>query len=253
MRIPPSASADVQESLRSLWATVDQLAGRDQNVLDLHGRSVANIGDGISSGDAATRRQVDAAKRNAGGSGTLGDTVKNLTVKVLLRVLGTLMVPGLEDAGILFVKSDGTIASDPDMLSLRYTNGALRLADDGQVRWHHLVWLLAGGTPNVSSVFIISGEDLNTTAPLIRVALGLDAAGHPALVPNGANLEIRAAGGGTLSELTAKKFNPDSPQTYTASNVTTDRSYDANATTLDELADVVGTLLGDLRSAGLVL
>lgn len=39
---------------------------------------------------------------------------------------------------------------------------------------------------------------------------------------------------------------------YTATNVTLDRSYDANATTLDELADVVGTLLADLRAAGVV-
>jgi len=42
------------------------------------------------------------------------------------------------------------------------------------------------------------------------------------------------------------------PQTYSASNVTTDRSYDANATTLDEIADVVGTLIADLRAMGAV-
>lgn len=41
--------------------------------------------------------------------------------------------------------------------------------------------------------------------------------------------------------------------TYTASNVTTDRSYDANATTTDELADVLGTLIADLRALGLIL
>lgn len=39
---------------------------------------------------------------------------------------------------------------------------------------------------------------------------------------------------------------------YTASNVTTDRSYDANATTIDELADILGTLIADLRTYGLV-
>lgn len=41
--------------------------------------------------------------------------------------------------------------------------------------------------------------------------------------------------------------------TYTASNVTTDRSYDADATTLDELADILGTLLSDLRTFGIIL
>ena len=40
--------------------------------------------------------------------------------------------------------------------------------------------------------------------------------------------------------------------TYTATNVTTDRAFDANATTLDELADVVGTLIADLKTYGLL-
>lgn len=38
----------------------------------------------------------------------------------------------------------------------------------------------------------------------------------------------------------------------TISNVTTDRAYDANATSLDELADVLGTLITDLRTKGVV-
>lgn len=42
-------------------------------------------------------------------------------------------------------------------------------------------------------------------------------------------------------------------QTYTPSNVTTDRSYDANATTIDELADVLGTLIADLRAKRIVI
>ena len=39
---------------------------------------------------------------------------------------------------------------------------------------------------------------------------------------------------------------------YTPTNVTTDRAYDANATTLNEIADVLGTLIADLQSVGLV-
>lgn len=42
------------------------------------------------------------------------------------------------------------------------------------------------------------------------------------------------------------------PSAYTPTNVTTDRSYDANSTTLDEIADVVGTLIADLQSMGLI-
>lgn len=42
------------------------------------------------------------------------------------------------------------------------------------------------------------------------------------------------------------------PAAYTTTNVTTDRDYDANATTLDEVADVLGTLIADLKSIGLI-
>lgn len=42
------------------------------------------------------------------------------------------------------------------------------------------------------------------------------------------------------------------PQTYSVTNLTTDRTYDANATTVAELADVLGTLINDLRNIGLV-
>lgn len=41
--------------------------------------------------------------------------------------------------------------------------------------------------------------------------------------------------------------------TYTPTNVTTDRTYDADATTTAELADVLGTLIADLQSSGIIL
>lgn len=39
---------------------------------------------------------------------------------------------------------------------------------------------------------------------------------------------------------------------YNTTNVTTDREFDANTVTLAELADVVGTLIADLKAAGTV-
>lgn len=39
---------------------------------------------------------------------------------------------------------------------------------------------------------------------------------------------------------------------YAPTNVTTDRTYDANATSTDELADVLGTLIADLKSLGVI-
>lgn len=42
------------------------------------------------------------------------------------------------------------------------------------------------------------------------------------------------------------------PGTYTPTNVVADRSYDADATTTAELADVLGTLIADLQTIGLI-
>lgn len=42
------------------------------------------------------------------------------------------------------------------------------------------------------------------------------------------------------------------PSAYSPSNVTTDRTYDANSTSIAELADVLGTLISDLQSLGLI-
>lgn len=47
-------------------------------------------------------------------------------------------------------------------------------------------------------------------------------------------------------------FDVPDKQTYSESNVSTDRTYDANATSVDELADVLGTLIADLRARGIV-
>ena len=48
------------------------------------------------------------------------------------------------------------------------------------------------------------------------------------------------------------EFVRSTSQTYAATNVTTDRAYDADTVLVAELADVVGTLIADLRTVGLV-
>jgi hypothetical protein len=42
------------------------------------------------------------------------------------------------------------------------------------------------------------------------------------------------------------------PAAYTLSNVAADRAFDAHSTTLDEIADVLGTVINDLKALGLV-
>jgi hypothetical protein len=77
--------------------------------------------------------------------------------------------------------------------------------------------------------------------------------------------EILDTSGGAVGQLVAyrnreiedgsgaitNKINQQIAEDYTASNVTTDRSFDADSTTVAELADVVGTLLSDLAAIGI--
>lgn len=56
----------------------------------------------------------------------------------------------------------------------------------------------------------------------------------------------------TAAGITAAKFIMASQQTYTPTNVTTDRAFDANSTSIDEIADCLGTLIADLQTAGLI-
>jgi hypothetical protein len=50
-----------------------------------------------------------------------------------------------------------------------------------------------------------------------------------------------------------KLYQTNTGNAYNITNVTTDRSYDANATTLDEVADVLGTLIADLKLTGIII
>lgn len=50
-----------------------------------------------------------------------------------------------------------------------------------------------------------------------------------------------------------KLYQVNSANPYSITNVTTDRSYDASSTTLPELANVVATLIADLKLTGIIL
>jgi len=67
----------------------------------------------------------------------------------------------------------------------------------------------------------------------------------------------------TLSEIELNQMLPEKgieprtklkwrPETYTVTNGTEDRTYDADATNVAELADILATLIADLRDAGIV-
>lgn len=80
----------------------------------------------------------------------------------------------------------------------------------------------------------------------------------PLVLDDGVNLVVGTTTGTQIGTAATQKIGffgtapVVQPAAYTPTNVTTDRSYDADATTLDEVADVLGTLIADLQSLGLI-
>ena len=129
--------------------------------------------------------------------------------------------------------------------------------DSFYVRPSSVVATILAAQPTVTTQFAILG-----TANQVAVAGGAQTVSTQNVtlsIPASAQLSVAkltnlttnglvktGSGDGTLSVATLPIG------TYTATNVSTDRSYDANATSTDELADVLGTLIADLRTAGIV-
>ena len=53
-------------------------------------------------------------------------------------------------------------------------------------------------------------------------------------------------------QMAATNFGDYNKQTYAESNVTPDRTFDADTVAVAELADIVGTLITDLRAQGFI-
>lgn len=75
---------------------------------------------------------------------------------------------------------------------------------------------------------------------------------------NESAFKIENAAGVTMFEVRAdgtivNNLGRVAEATYVATNVTTDRSYDADTADVAEVADVLGTLIADLRAAGIIL
>lgn len=120
-------------------------------------------------------------------------------------------------------------------------------------------------TRNTSGAVFFGSTSAGTTFAVGSTAdltadgkLSVDVAGNTITVANSVNFVFNTTNGTKFGTATNQKigfYNATpivQPSAYTVSNLTTDKTYDANATTIDELADVLGTLITDLKSLGLV-
>jgi hypothetical protein len=110
---------------------------------------------------------------------------------------------------------------------------------DGSGKWG---WYGNGTAKNLFNGSCIHGSSAAPTLAADQAAIhGIDAAAGN-----------RCIGWKTENGQTGKLYTVNSGSAYTPTNVTTDRSFDANSTTLDEIADVLGTLIADLKLTGLL-
>lgn len=167
----------------------------------------------------------------------------------------TVLTEGLrliETGRALFV--NGTSAA-PAIAAISDTNTGIQFGGGDDI------YLVAGGTARlqvlstkiIASISFRSGISGSFGAPDFTH----DSDSDTGLVFGQANDIYLSAGGSNriAANATGVAFNAQSPiarPDYTVTNVTTDRTYDANATTTDELADVLGTLIADLTSYGLL-
>jgi hypothetical protein len=79
------------------------------------------------------------------------------------------------------------------------------------------------------------------------------AASHLSNGTTGTGAVVLAAAPTLTGAVTVGTIVPGTRGTYTITNLTLDRTFDANNTTINELADIVGTIVNDLRAAGIAL
>jgi hypothetical protein len=147
-----------------------------------------------------------------------------------------------------------------------FTDGYIRIGStDGLVTLGH------ANTPNahldirsrVASTTALSVDNVAVSAAIADFkdngsSVWTIADGGALTAAEGINMIFGTATGTKIGTATTQKIGfwnatpAVQPSAYTATNVTTDRSFDANATSINELADVLGTLITDLKTIGLL-
>jgi hypothetical protein len=160
---------------------------------------------------------------------------------------------------VLFVDPAGLFAQDNAGFSFNATTDTLTLGGPLVSTGATLSGLTAGSVLFAGIGGLISQDNSNLFWDDANNRLGIGTnAPAAALDLNGGAL---MAGAATLSGTFAHSGTNFGifgvtpavrPPAYTVTNAGTDRSYNANAYTMDELADVLGTLIADLKTLGIL-
>lgn len=271
-RIPVGAdgqvlTADSTQTLGVKWASGGYTTVQEEGV-SLTQRATLNfIGSGVTAADfGATKTNVTVHDASRTQNGTVTTASQGMTGKKTLYHATTgaakpVMIFDPDSAGSycslgIYHDSTNPGAGAAEGIGLRiYSEDN---AGSPRVRFmfetgfsdEWVVQMNGGATANRTTI-----PELGLTTPL---ELGSGGTGAGLADPGadrilfwddsaGAMTWLQLGGGLAISTTT---LNVVSAGTYTPTNVTTDRSYDANATTLDEIADVLGTLIGDLQAKG---
>lgn len=185
------------------------------------------------------------------GTSILGDslfditTITNLNVSMTIQMVGSRLrlTQGIDRASANDLTFP-TLGGTQDGNSFEIT-GTTQINAISTSNWQDgsIVTFLFASTPTVKHN---TAGGAGTVPVLLAGAMDFVAAAGDTLTL------ILGDVGGTQAWREVSRTLVATTQTYTESNVTTDRSYDANATTIDELADVLGTLIADLRAKRIV-
>lgn len=170
-RIPASAAADVQQSFRDVWSTLDTVVGARN--INLGGRRVVNAGAAVDDGDYLTKADLKNAAAGAlpgvsrliAQASTGGAAANTVIVGTHAERLGIATVRLTE--GTLFLETDRTaiyrlvsnvwlmagsfsvfdfLANRPTDLAAIDTGFLFMAADQGVLyRWTGLVWVYMAG------------------------------------------------------------------------------------------------------------
>jgi hypothetical protein len=124
-----------------------------------------------------------------------------------------------------------TNVTSPNSLLIQYTDGTGNFNFNSQLI-HGLRYKLGTGSYNSSWI------KLET----VSSGVAFDVANNGTVnIPTGSTYNINGT-----------PHNHGTTPAFTVSNAVTDRTFDANSTSIDELADILGTLIQDLKNLGIV-